>query len=1327
MSVKVIQCGEYANQSERMAVQRCKTALDSIGDKATWVLLSNLASSSSPLHQSDELDVVCIGPRGVFLIEVKHWDAAWMRRNPEVAEAEAEKLTAKARRLAGRVRAVLATAPRVVHWFLLTREVPGAAAKPDPVRGVPARTLKDIQAAFQTEPAGVLSASQVELVAQGLEPRVRIQLDGKIRRLAAYINLELSSPPEDGFHRIYRGVHHRTKEKVVLHLYDLSASEERDAHRLAEREFRALQLLQRSRWVPRFRDSLQDLPDYPGELMYFTVLDPGAPTLRNRARDKNWDTEQRVAFTSKALEALQELHGLTDEADVAVVHRKISPDVLLVGPRNGLLFTDFSLSRLPATQTLGPVPLGNSAAEWAAPEVRSEGLSAAGQASDVFSLCRSLLTLFGSNDTPLACRAKEVLSKGTDDEPSARASLVEMSRELQEATGGDRETGEGGALRLAEEPPAPPAEFWCEGQIIPFGHLFLRVVGRLGTGGVGRTFKVEQIDPTTGEDFGTFVAKVIKTREAGTAALQAYQRVRSHTAAPGLSVVFEVASEWQPERVVALLKWVEGDSLDGLTGVLPLVAEECGDESVEALLRRWLAEVCGALAKLHEQGLVHGDVSPRNLIHHRGGLTLTDYDLVTTAGKRAWGAGASAFCSPEAQRRQPLFPSDDLFALSSTLFQVAFEHPAFPTSAGALDKTRGLNWRTGERESLMRLAEFFDRATHRQREDRFANAEEALAWLAALAGDAAGPKAEPARSEQEVSWLTSLLRIYPGSPHGNIETRGLDSDFALATYVETQLEAELRESIRKREARLVILSGNAGDGKTALLQHLAASFGVSHITSAQRIWETRAEDGLLLRATLDGSAAWRGRSANELLDEFLTPFLDGPPGDEIAHLLAINDGRLFEWLDTHERANGPCALTQALKAFLASDGEIAETPAHVRFISLNHRSLVGGRVGAQGAVTTDFLERLVTRLLGGERGSEIWAPCRRCSAWDRCTAGPVAHRLLATNDTKETLLGRRLRERLTEALQAVHQRGEVHITARELRGALSYILFGVRSCRELHENPGLQAWRFWDMAFVPDSPFRQGELLRELSLLDPSLDAHPQLDRWLVGRSARDVAGAGQSYPGMSLESARRRAYFEWNEGEVDAVACDPNASGLAAGEHLRLFCDAALRTAEENSELCARLCHGISQLENLPSAALSRDAMVPLRITPRTPTETVFWVEKPLQRFRLEAEWPRVHGVHLVALPRRLRLIYGSADGREETLLMGYDLFHTLLALSDGEQLSELRSDALFANLAIFTQRLVQEDEAHMFAWNPKADETVHRLGIRCVEGRRVLACTPT
>lgn len=1330
MPVKLIQCGDPVNESEKIAAQRCKTVLGTLEDTVSWVIFANLSSSSSPLHQSDELDLVLIGPRGVFLLEVKHWDAAWISENRLRAEDEAEKLTSKTRRFAGRVQRALFKSPKVQQALLLTRE-PVGQGLPQSLRGVPIWTLRDLHKTLRAIPNGLLAELQITSLAGSVQPAAKAQLDGKVRRIAAYQNLELQTLPAEAFHRIYKGVHHRTKERVILHLYDLSATEQKNPERLAERESRALQMLQQTRFVPRVRDTLRDLPEYPGELSYFTLIDPGAPTIAARSADQSWSALDRVSFSTTCLDALKAIHTLIDPETGVIVHRNICPGTILVGSHNEPLYIDFSIARLPNTQTLGAVRPPDS--EYDAPEVRQGGLAAATQSSDVYSLCASLLSLFKDDDAELAKPTRLVLQLGCVETPGDRPPLHDLHQKLR------------GLLAPAPppqatfpfpfEPDLPPSEYWCEGQIVIFRDMTLRVVSRLGTGGVGRTFKVEQVDPVSGENFGTFVAKVMKSADSGRAALQAYQRVRSHSASAGLSAVFETASEFRENRVVALMKWVEGDSLDSLAGVLALAAEEAGDDSVEALLLRWAIEVCNSLTVLHSHGLVHGDVSPRNLIHHRGGLTLTDYDLVTPIGRPSWGIGALLYCSAEAQRREPLHPADDIFALAATLFEVAFDRHAFPSPHGAIDKSYGLDWRQGDRDPLPKFAQFLDRATQADPQRRFNDAQEAITFLNTLAkppeeASAVPPTLpEPAltqRTNQHVDWLNSLLRIYPGSPHGNSETRGLDSDFALATYVQTPLEEALFTALQSRQTRLVILCGNAGDGKTALLQHLAARFGVNNLQSATRIWEATTTDGLTLRANLDGAAAWQGRTANDLLDEFLQPFLDGLPEGDITHLLAINDGRLYEWIDACERATGPRNLTRSLRSFLAHDDQSDPPPAHVHFISLNHRSLVGGRTPS-GTWSNDFLDRLINSLLGGANAQTTWSPCTSCTAWDRCVAGPTAHRILSDGATPQGQLGQRLRQRLSEALQAVHQRGQVHITTRELRGLLSYVLFGVHSCEEIHSDPGLRPLPLWDMTFSPDSPFRQGDLLRELSELDPALEAHPQLDRWLMGRTAREVPGAGPPYPGLSRESARRRAYTEWSEDQVEAVTGTRDALTLASGEHLKLFREAALRDPAANSELCAQVCRGISQLESLPHLALARLAIVPLRITPRTPTETSFWVEKPIDRFRLEAEWPRVQNVPMPILPRQLRLVYRGASAHEDVLLMGYGLFYTLLSLASGEQLSELRSDDLFANLAIFTQRLVQEDEGHILAWNPKTDTTVFRLAIRRAATRQILTCEPT
>ena len=66
-----------------------------------------------------------------------------------------------------------------------------------------------------------------------------------------------------------------------------------------------------------------------------------------------------------------------------------------------------------------------------------------------------------------------------------------------------------------------------------------------------------------------------------------------------------------------------------------------------------------------------------------------------------------------------------------------------------------------------------------------------------------------------------------------------------------------------------------------------------------------------------------------LLDEFFSPFQNGIPDGDIAHLLAINDGRLLEWIESYEkRHDGPTPLTTQLADILEND--LSEQEGHVR-------------------------------------------------------------------------------------------------------------------------------------------------------------------------------------------------------------------------------------------------------------------------------------------------------------------------------------------------------------------------------------------------------------
>jgi serine/threonine protein kinase len=1327
MNVILFPCGPAANESELKASEHLKSRLQAEPGDDNWVLLANLAFSVTHQLQSDEIDLVVIGPAGVRVIEVKHWTQQWVDANRDLVLQEADRVTNKARKIGTTLRRARPELPHVNGAILLTQDASKVKRLTgQEVRGVRFHSLSEWKTAADLDGPRVLSAADVTRLGRILEPKSAVAIDGSLRRLAGYVNLELETPKAERFHRVYKGAHPARRDRVILHLYDLSASDDKNPETKAKREFDTLHRLQIYAWAPRILDSYQDVPGYAGEMFFFTIVDPAAPCIEARATDSTWITANRIAFARSAVRALSELHQ-GGPANETIVHRNLTVRTILVRHDGTAIFTGFERSKIPSELSVASSGLPTEHQATFAPEVRAQGFAAADHRSDLYSLCACVMHAFTGRPDGLSQRAAAVIARGMADRPEERATLDELEVALSELLG-----------ESIPPPPAPPARFWTEDQIIRFRERDYRILARLGSGGVGTTFKVVEIDRSTREDLGTYVAKVAHDGAAGNRVLRAYSLVRSHLRHTALSTIFEVAREWHENQFIALMTWVSGAPFSEFMGVFPLLAEEQQEPSGEALAVRWLRVVCEALDVLHRNGLVHGDVSPRNLILSGGDIVLTDYDFVGKIGEPLSSPGTVLYCSPSYRDGRPASPSDDLYALAASFFHVMFESEPFRYTQ-ELDKKRGINWEGLRRDELPILGPFLDRATHPDAQMRFASVAEARevlrrvpasATVAAVTEDAPPallvvPKEIESHApafelrEQHVPWLLSLLQSYPGSRWGNRETRGLDTEFAAQTYVGTPLEEILVRDIRERRVRLVILCGNAGDGKTALLQHLASRLGLGKHESSERILKGRLEDGLIVRMNLDGSASWQGRSADEILDEFLAPFHDGPPRDDVVHLLAINDGRLLEWIEGVEsrRGTGETRLTTSLYALLAQ--EAVPDVSHIRFVSLNQRSLVGGISSGLERIDTVFLERLVHQLYGGDEARTIWSPCQSCSAMDRCEVFRAA-RLFGPDSlpgSERPEVRHRARQRLFEALQAVHLRGETHITVRELRAALAYILFGIHFCDDYHAASETGAVAYWDRAFSIDSPARQGEVLAELARFDPALEVHPQIDRYLVRRPVADGTKSAPHYPQLDVESARRRAFFEWTPNDSEEVAGDPDALDLARGRHLRVFRNLPLeRDPGAQARVCKQLCEGISRLEDLPPQALDRPGVVPLRVTPRTPTETAFWVEKSLAAFSLEAHLPSdIEG--LERLHRHAFLVYRYRNGEQERLRLGADLFHLLLELADGYQLGDVSTDDTFAQLSIFVQRLVREDERELLAWNPMQDETLYRVFASIVE----------
>ena len=144
MQVTLCSCGPAVNESERKAFAHIKTRLMSEPGDGAWVLLTNLAFSATHRLQSDEIDIIAIGPPGVRVIEVKHWTAKWIAQNTALVEAEADRVTNKARKIGTTLRRKFSDLGHVDGTFLLTEESAKVKEAVDTVkRGVRIWSLKE--------------------------------------------------------------------------------------------------------------------------------------------------------------------------------------------------------------------------------------------------------------------------------------------------------------------------------------------------------------------------------------------------------------------------------------------------------------------------------------------------------------------------------------------------------------------------------------------------------------------------------------------------------------------------------------------------------------------------------------------------------------------------------------------------------------------------------------------------------------------------------------------------------------------------------------------------------------------------------------------------------------------------------------------------------------------------------------------------------------------------------------------------------------------------------------------------------------------------------
>ena len=728
-------------------------------------------------------------------------------------------------------------------------------------------------------------------------------------------------------------------------------------------------------------------------------------------------------------------------------------------------------------------------------------------------------------------------------------------------------------------------------------------------------------------------------------------------------------------------------------------------------------DTLAGIRHLHDNGVYHRDIKPSNLLWTDQGVRIIDFNVAAhIEDDESRPGGTRRYVPPDLDIGAAMTPQEktdwDLFALGVTLYECATG--SYPWEGNK----PGLN--TPPREPAAYISglapEFAQVLLHAiapRRADRFASAavfQKALE-VAATTRKASHPAVSADGLEKDTGelpllrspkpnfnpFVSYLLTMYSQSLRSNARTRGLDA-IGRETYVRTLLDEQLRTALLAGEFRLVVVTGNAGDGKTAFIQQIERSTEVAATLEKKPNGATFSWSGRRFITNHDGSQDEEGTTNEEVLRAFFEPFEGddsaGWPQDE-TRIIAINEGRLVDFLTEHE------ARYRRLRKIMLAGLEGSLPEEGVAAVNLNLRSVVASPPQAVGPDA--IFDRLLRRLAA----EKYWEACAGCDLRDRCYVHHNARTFM------DPVAGPKVAERLRAAYAITHLRGRMHITMRDLRSALAFTLAGTRDCDQIHElyatthdasrHEILNGFYFNAWQGGPGSADRLLELLRQIDVgtatnptLDRVLDYLPpdardadrfsfaergDYDTQLLARSfgelPRDLSGAAASrrmgdhraYVAM----LRRRQFFERRDEDWKEM--------LPYRTYEQFW---GLVTEQTPAGIYRdRLLLAINRGEGLSDPGCLGNALA-LRVREVERGTVRSYRLFPGERFELQLpqSWDNRFIEHV---PQALRLIYAPSGGAAAELVVNLDIFEMLLRLADGYRPSLEEQQGHYFALTVF------------------------------------------
>ncbi|MEU5165356.1 methylation-associated defense system protein kinase MAD6 [Streptomyces mutomycini] len=915
------------------------------------------------------------------------------------------------------------------------------------------------------------------------------------------------------------------------------------------------------------------------------------------------------------------LRGLAHAHSRRIAHRELTPSNILIAQDGRAMLTGFEYAKTAQRRlhTVGVQAHQVADRAYLAPECHAAP-SAMGMAADVYAVGVIGYQLF-TGELPFSSATEQadaaghlptgvLSSAGVREElahwlqilcatdPAARPTAVEALRRLDLAIGAVRAPAK--RIGSSAAPTLPPAAGSGRGDLdAPRGPEFYRdlpadfqlgtkylVRRRLGRpGSFGVAYRVYD----TIRSVDRAVKLVLRDRDSVLERLRREADVLARLqGAPHPNVVAMVDADRLPspdEYPYLVFEFVDGKD----------VAEVIrGGRMGAADVLKLAIDTARGLRHIHDLGVWHCDIKPSNLLWTDDGVKLIDFGIAKTSDSSEGHTYTSPRYSPPDLDQVPAdaggYTDRDLFGLGVTLYE-ALTGGNYPWDANRpLPGVRPVDPRTaysGFGDLAPGFAGTILRAVSPYRAERFTTAEEMLRALEDLQSardvSASAPSSPPrsqvpptppaADSAEEVEpsepnsnpFVGHLQTLYSQSHRSNRGTRGLDPR-AMSVYIETALDRELIPALRRGEHALVVVTGNAGDGKTAFLEHferqvreLGADFGPPRSNGSDFTL-----NGHRFRTNHDGSQDEGDTAGDEVLENFFAPYTGASEEDwqglaGETRLIAVNEGRLIDFL-SHRHDSYP-HLSKLVNTGLAggSTGQV------VAVVNLNTRDVSARLVGADGVPQDgeSLLERMVDRMTH----ENFWEDCASCDLAAVCY---VRHN---AQTFQHPSAGPQAKRRLRRVYELTQLRGKLHVTLRDLRSALAFTLTSGRDCTEIHQLYANGDVRrildgFYFSAHLGTPPADDGTLQerdRLLALLreaDVAAAPSPRLDRRLDysglldsgalvtvdGRGDRDrvllsglfaeLTRSGSTHRDQAeehrryLDAARRLLYFELHDEE---------------------------------------------------------------------------------------------------------------------------------------------------------------------------------------------------